>query len=73
MQGVIGDQPAPHRSQLRAGHLGHEPLAGPAGWWVETLAGLMADGFDTIVFWPVDPSPGQVELLIGEVMPPLVR
>jgi hypothetical protein len=36
---------------------------------VETIAGLVADGFDTIVFWPVEPSPGQVELLIGEVVP----
>jgi hypothetical protein len=29
----------------------------------------MDDGFDTIVFWPVDPSPDQVELLIREVVP----
>jgi hypothetical protein len=26
-------------------------------------------GFDTLVFWPVDPSPRQVELLAGEVVP----
>jgi hypothetical protein len=39
------------------------------GWWVETLAGFVADGFDTLVFWPVDPAPGQVELLAGEVVP----
>jgi hypothetical protein len=25
------------------------------------------DGCDTIAFWPVDPSPAQVELLAGEV------
>jgi hypothetical protein len=36
---------------------------------VETIAGFADDGFDTIVFWPVDPSPGQVELLIADVMP----
>jgi hypothetical protein len=24
---------------------------------------------DTLVFWPVDPSPGQVELLVREVVP----
>jgi hypothetical protein len=29
------------------------------------------DGFDTIVFWPVDPSPEQVERLIAEVLPAL--
>jgi alkanesulfonate monooxygenase SsuD/methylene tetrahydromethanopterin reductase-like flavin-dependent oxidoreductase (luciferase family) len=69
VQGVIGDQPAPRRSELRVGYLAGEPLAGPAGWWVETIAGFADDGFDTIVFWPVDPSPGQVELLIGEVVP----
>ena len=36
---------------------------------METIAGFVADGFDTIVFWPVDPSPGQVEALAGEVVP----
>jgi hypothetical protein len=30
---------------------------------------LVDDSFDTIVFWPVDPSPGQVERLTGEVVP----
>jgi alkanesulfonate monooxygenase SsuD/methylene tetrahydromethanopterin reductase-like flavin-dependent oxidoreductase (luciferase family) len=69
VQGLIGEQPAPPRSALRVGYLAGEPLAGPPGWWVETIAGLVADGFDTIVFWPVEPSPGQVELLIGEVVP----
>jgi alkanesulfonate monooxygenase SsuD/methylene tetrahydromethanopterin reductase-like flavin-dependent oxidoreductase (luciferase family) len=71
VQGVIGDRPAPPRSELRVGYLAGEPLAGPAEWWVETIAGFVADGFDTIVFWPVDPSPGQVELLIDEVVPQL--
>jgi alkanesulfonate monooxygenase SsuD/methylene tetrahydromethanopterin reductase-like flavin-dependent oxidoreductase (luciferase family) len=71
VQGVIGEQPAPSRSELPVGYLAGEPLAGPPGWWVETIAGFMDDGFDTIVFWPVDPSPGQVERLIGEVVPQL--
>jgi alkanesulfonate monooxygenase SsuD/methylene tetrahydromethanopterin reductase-like flavin-dependent oxidoreductase (luciferase family) len=71
LQGVIGDPPAPRRSELRVGYLAGEPLAGPVDWWIETLAGFAQDGFDTIVFWPVDPSPGQVELVIGEVLPPL--
>jgi alkanesulfonate monooxygenase SsuD/methylene tetrahydromethanopterin reductase-like flavin-dependent oxidoreductase (luciferase family) len=69
VQGVIGDQPAPPRSALGVGYLAGEPLAGPAQWWVETIAGFVADGFDTIVLWPVDPSPDQVERLIAEVVP----
>jgi alkanesulfonate monooxygenase SsuD/methylene tetrahydromethanopterin reductase-like flavin-dependent oxidoreductase (luciferase family) len=72
LQGVIGDRPAPPRSELRVGYLAHEPLAGPPSWWAETLAGFVADGFDTIVFWPVDASAAQVELLISEVVPRLV-
>jgi hypothetical protein len=69
LQGVVGDQAAPRRSELRVGYLAGEPLAGPADWWGETITGFMDDGFDTIVFWPVDPSPDQVELLIREVVP----
>ena len=34
-------------------------------WWIETLSGFVADGFDTLVFWPVDPTAEQVELLAG--------
>jgi alkanesulfonate monooxygenase SsuD/methylene tetrahydromethanopterin reductase-like flavin-dependent oxidoreductase (luciferase family) len=71
VQGVIGEQSPPPRSALRVGYLAGEPLAGPADWWVQTIAGFVDDGFDTIVFWPVDPSPGQVELLVGEVVPQL--
>jgi alkanesulfonate monooxygenase SsuD/methylene tetrahydromethanopterin reductase-like flavin-dependent oxidoreductase (luciferase family) len=73
VQGMIGDHAPPRRSELRVGYLAGEPLAGPADWWAETLAGFVEDGFDTIVFWPVDPSPGQVELLIGDVMPLLPK
>jgi alkanesulfonate monooxygenase SsuD/methylene tetrahydromethanopterin reductase-like flavin-dependent oxidoreductase (luciferase family) len=71
VQGVIGEQPAPSRAELPVGYLAGEPLAGPAPWWVETLAGFADDGFDTIVFWPVDPTPDQVELLAREVVPQL--
>jgi alkanesulfonate monooxygenase SsuD/methylene tetrahydromethanopterin reductase-like flavin-dependent oxidoreductase (luciferase family) len=71
LQGAIGDQPPPPRSGLRVGYLAGEPLSGPADWWVETLAGFADDGFDTIVFWPVDPSPAQVETLISDVVPHL--
>jgi alkanesulfonate monooxygenase SsuD/methylene tetrahydromethanopterin reductase-like flavin-dependent oxidoreductase (luciferase family) len=71
VQGVIGEGPAPPRSELPVGYLAGEPLAGPADWWVETLAGFVEDGFDTLVFWPVDLSRGQVELLAGDVAPHL--
>jgi alkanesulfonate monooxygenase SsuD/methylene tetrahydromethanopterin reductase-like flavin-dependent oxidoreductase (luciferase family) len=71
IQGVIGDQPAPERSSLPVGYLAGEPLAGPPEWWVETLAGYAEDGFDTLVFWPVDTSPEQVELLARDILPQL--
>ena len=71
LQGVIGERPAPSRSSLPVGFLAGEPLAGPPEWWVETLTGLVADGFDTLVFWPVDTAPDQVELLAREVVPRL--
>jgi alkanesulfonate monooxygenase SsuD/methylene tetrahydromethanopterin reductase-like flavin-dependent oxidoreductase (luciferase family) len=69
VQGLIGDRPAPSRSELRVGYLAGEPLAGPPAWWVETIAGFVDDGFDTIIFWPVDPTPAQVQLLIEDVVP----
>ena len=69
LQGLIGEGPAPARSELPVGYLAGEPLAGPADWWVETLAGLVGDGFDTLVFWPVEPVPDQVELFARDVVP----
>jgi alkanesulfonate monooxygenase SsuD/methylene tetrahydromethanopterin reductase-like flavin-dependent oxidoreductase (luciferase family) len=69
VQGVIGEEPAPSRSTLTVGYLAGEPLAGSADWWVETVAGFVDDGFDTVVFWPVNTTPGQVELLAGDVAP----
>ena len=71
LQGLIGEGPAPARSELPVGYLAGEPLVGPPDWWVETLAGYADDGFDTLIFWPVDVSPGQVELLAGDVVPHL--
>ncbi len=68
LQGVIGGAPPP-RSELPVGYLAGEPLAGPPEWWAETLAGFVDDGFDTLVFWPVDPSPAQVELFASQVVP----
>jgi alkanesulfonate monooxygenase SsuD/methylene tetrahydromethanopterin reductase-like flavin-dependent oxidoreductase (luciferase family) len=69
VQGLIGDGPAPARSELPVGFLAGEPLAGPPEWWAETIAGLVEDGFDTIVFWPVERSPRQVEVLANDVLP----
>jgi len=71
VQGLIGDGAPPPRADLPVGYLAGEPLAGPAGRWVETITGFVEDGFDTIVFWPVDRSPEQVERLIAEVLPQL--
>jgi alkanesulfonate monooxygenase SsuD/methylene tetrahydromethanopterin reductase-like flavin-dependent oxidoreductase (luciferase family) len=73
LQGLIGEGPVPARSELPVGYLAGEPLAGPPGWWVETLAGLVEDGFDTLMFWPVEPAPGQVEQLAADVVPQLRR
>jgi hypothetical protein len=58
VQGVIGERPAPSRSGLPVGYLAGETLAGLADWWVETLAGFVDDGFDTLVFWPRGPRAG---------------
>jgi alkanesulfonate monooxygenase SsuD/methylene tetrahydromethanopterin reductase-like flavin-dependent oxidoreductase (luciferase family) len=69
LQGVIGESRTPPGGRLPVGYLLGEPLAGPPEWWAETLTRFAGDGFDTLVFWPVDPSPGQVELLAGEVLP----
>ena len=71
LQGVIGEASAPARSELPVGYLAGEPLAGSPDRWVETLAGFVDDGFDTLVFWPVDVAQEQVELLAGEVVPQL--
>ena len=73
VQGLIGEERPPSRSELPVGYLLGEPLAGSADWWVETLAGFVDDGFDTIVFWPVRTTPDQVELLAGDVAPHLRR
>jgi alkanesulfonate monooxygenase SsuD/methylene tetrahydromethanopterin reductase-like flavin-dependent oxidoreductase (luciferase family) len=69
VQGLIGDEPPPPRSSLPVGYLAGEPLAGPPEWWIDTLAGFVADGFDTLVFWPVEMAAEQVALLAGEVVP----
>ncbi len=71
IQGLIGEPPGPARADLPVGYLIGEPLAGPVDWWVETLAGFVEDGFDTLVFWPVETVPEQVELFAGEVAPRL--
>ena len=72
LQGVIGESRTAPGGRLPVGYLAGEPLAGPPQWWAETLGGFVRDGFDTFIFWPIDPSPGQVELFAGEVLPLLV-
>jgi alkanesulfonate monooxygenase SsuD/methylene tetrahydromethanopterin reductase-like flavin-dependent oxidoreductase (luciferase family) len=69
LQGVIGESRTPPGGKLPVGYLAGEPLAGPPDWWAETLTGFAADGFDAFVFWPIDPSPGQVGLLAREIVP----
>jgi len=69
VQGVIGESRTPPPGRLSVGYMAGEPLAGPHGWWAETLIGFAEDGFETLVFWPVDPSARQVELFSGEVVP----
>jgi alkanesulfonate monooxygenase SsuD/methylene tetrahydromethanopterin reductase-like flavin-dependent oxidoreductase (luciferase family) len=71
LQGLIGDGAAPSRSELPVGYLAGEPLAGPPAWWVETLGGFVEDGFDTLVFWPVEAAARQVELFARDVAPQL--
>jgi alkanesulfonate monooxygenase SsuD/methylene tetrahydromethanopterin reductase-like flavin-dependent oxidoreductase (luciferase family) len=73
VQGVIGPSSTPPDARLPVGYMAGEPLAGPPEWWAETLRGFAADGFDTLVFWPVDRSPRQVELFAGEVVPLLTQ
>jgi alkanesulfonate monooxygenase SsuD/methylene tetrahydromethanopterin reductase-like flavin-dependent oxidoreductase (luciferase family) len=63
IQGLIGDGPAPPRRELPVGYLAGDPLVGPPSFWVDTLAGFADDGFDTLVFWPVERTPAQVELV----------
>jgi alkanesulfonate monooxygenase SsuD/methylene tetrahydromethanopterin reductase-like flavin-dependent oxidoreductase (luciferase family) len=70
LQGVIGQSRTPPAGRLPVGYIQvGEPLAGPPEWWAETLMGFARDGFDTLVFWPIDPTPRQVELFSGEVVP----
>lgn len=73
IQGVIGPSTIPPEAKLPVGYMAGGPLAGPPEWWAETLLGFAQDGFDTLVFWPVDRSPAQVELFAGEVVPLLSR
>jgi alkanesulfonate monooxygenase SsuD/methylene tetrahydromethanopterin reductase-like flavin-dependent oxidoreductase (luciferase family) len=69
LQGVIGEGRTPREGRLPVGHLRGEPFVGPPEWWAERLNAFAEDGFDTLVFWPVDPSPAQVQRFAGEVVP----
>jgi alkanesulfonate monooxygenase SsuD/methylene tetrahydromethanopterin reductase-like flavin-dependent oxidoreductase (luciferase family) len=70
LHGVIGESLAPPTRELPVGYLrGADPLAGPPEWWAETLRGFVDDGFDTLIFWAVEPTREQVERFAGEVVP----
>lgn len=70
VQGLIGESRTPPVGRLPVGYVqSGEPLAGPPSWWAQTLDGFRADGFDTLVFWPIDPTPRQVELFATEIVP----
>jgi alkanesulfonate monooxygenase SsuD/methylene tetrahydromethanopterin reductase-like flavin-dependent oxidoreductase (luciferase family) len=69
LQGVIGDTDTALPERLPVGYLAGDRLVGPPESWVDTLIGFVEDGFDTIVFWPVDASPQQVEAFAAEVIP----
>jgi alkanesulfonate monooxygenase SsuD/methylene tetrahydromethanopterin reductase-like flavin-dependent oxidoreductase (luciferase family) len=71
LQGVVGESRTPPGGTLPVGYLMGEPLAGPPEWWADTLSAFAADGFDTLVFWPVEPTARQVELFASEVVPRL--
>jgi alkanesulfonate monooxygenase SsuD/methylene tetrahydromethanopterin reductase-like flavin-dependent oxidoreductase (luciferase family) len=71
IQGLIGEGRPPSRAELPVGYLAHEPLSGPPDWWIQILAEFVEDGFDTVLFWPVEPTADQVQRLIDEVAPNL--
>ena len=67
---MIGESRTPPAGRLPVGYIqAGEPLAGQPRWWAETLEGFAADGFVTLVFWPIDPTPQQVELIASDVVP----
>jgi alkanesulfonate monooxygenase SsuD/methylene tetrahydromethanopterin reductase-like flavin-dependent oxidoreductase (luciferase family) len=68
VQGLIGEAPRSSES-LGVGYMPGEPLAGSPESFAEQLSSFVAVGFDTLVFWPIAPSPEQVELFAGEVVP----
>lgn len=46
-------------------------LTGPAPYWQELLGSLAEIGFDAFVFWPMETTAEQVELLAHEIAPAL--
>jgi alkanesulfonate monooxygenase SsuD/methylene tetrahydromethanopterin reductase-like flavin-dependent oxidoreductase (luciferase family) len=71
LQGLISEARTSPEGKLPVGYLAGDPLVGTPAWWAETLAGFVEDGFDTILFWPIDPSPEQVEVFAAAVVPQL--
>ena len=68
-QGLIGERGNSPERDLPVGYMPGEPVAGPPEAFAEQLSAFVEAGFDTLVFWPIDPLPEQVELFAGEVVP----
>jgi alkanesulfonate monooxygenase SsuD/methylene tetrahydromethanopterin reductase-like flavin-dependent oxidoreductase (luciferase family) len=68
-QGLIGERGSSAQRDLPVGYMPGEPVAGPPQAFAEQLSAFVEAGFDTLVFWPIDPLPEQVELFAGEVVP----
>ena len=56
-------------SIVPVGYMPAEPLAGPPQAFAEQLSPFVEAGFETLLFWPIDPTPEQVELFAAEVAP----
>ena len=72
VQGLIGEGRR-ESERLPVGYMPGEPLAGPPQSFAEQLGAFVDAGFDTLIFWPIETSPEQVELFAGEVVPLLRR
>jgi alkanesulfonate monooxygenase SsuD/methylene tetrahydromethanopterin reductase-like flavin-dependent oxidoreductase (luciferase family) len=66
VSGTIGDGAGAAGSEV--GSLG-DGISGPPARWIETVAGLARDGFDTFILWPGEPRAEQVERFAREVVP----
>ena len=72
---VAGREPSAIRRMVNvSGNIGPENrgavISGSVDEWVALLAGWVTEvGLDTVILWPADPDPGQIETLGHEVAP----